>query len=537
MSAYPRPVNNLIFNGTSQGSLSVKGDQPISREVFDNTSSVVSKSVMVVRDTVSGNFTELEGENGNLIISSGVTAMISTDNSTTQLLPASTTYAGVYEDVLTYSSISILASGDNLSTLWADFSIDGITAVRQIQLSDLVADNGVHTLIVVAKYFRIRLINDIVDNNISIQTIYNINPRVTNPTSRLTQVIDDFTDVINVRSVLSGKNPDGVYNNIASNYLNNLVVEAHVKPIWDGVSFKGTNSDGTVGIVVDGRRYRAQELVQEVDEIFLTNSSAVPLLGAGEFIKIMSEPEAPQIVSSSIADSYALNTGATQVLLQGWVIDPITYEWSIGVDLYNTNGQTPASGLFGTLFIRVIAGQAVLNGADIDYNSFDNACYGTMYFISAGEPITLGIPDTLNNSCFAVSRAGACVFYTGYVTAPPSHQTMFSEHILGAISSGQTVNIKASYYARTVETGVIYGQPNTYSQNVAWKRAALLTLLSNNGSISAHQSSFPDLSGSVTGDQITELTVLLTRVDGNTSAILSFSNLTGNTIADSAYGV
>ena len=469
-----------------------------------------------------------------------IEGIISADNSSILALSIGETYTGNWEETELYSSISILViidtAGGEIATLNMDLSIDqSFTRTKTVLVS--IDSTGVHTIANVSKYFRIRIEADQTTAvNGAVQVILHKN-RTQGLISFVSENISDNSDCTVVKSILTAKDSNGDYQNLTSDSTGQLIVESVTRPMWDGVGFKGTNSDGTVGIVVDGRRYLAQELVQEVDEIFLVNKSAVPLLGSGDFIKIMSEPEAPQIVSSSIADSGSLDTGATLILIQGWVINPTTFEWSIGIDLFVPNGQTPASGLFGTLFIRLMAGQAVRTGTDINVDSFDNACHGSMYLISAGEPITGGIPDTLNDSCFLVSRAGSCVFYCAYVSSPPTAQTLFSEHILGAISSGQTLNIKASYYIRTVVTGLLFGQPNAAVQNCSWKRAALLTLLSNNGSISAHQSSFPDLNGSIGGDQCNDMTVLLTRVDGNTSSVLAFSNLTGNYILDSTYGI
>ena len=85
---------------------------------------------------------------------------ISTNNSTTVSLTGAATYTGTWEEVTNYGSISIIGTADVAGTLWADFSTDASTLSRSVQISDgLNGAFGIHNLIPIAKFFRIRCIN------------------------------------------------------------------------------------------------------------------------------------------------------------------------------------------------------------------------------------------------------------------------------------------------------------------------------------------------------------------------------------------
>jgi len=86
---------------------------------------------------------------------------------------------------------------------------------------------GFHGLIPTRKYYRLRLVNGITNQaTCFIQSIYNKNPKVYIVTSRIIQGINDYTDVINTRSVITGKEA------ISGNYINVLV-----------------NNDGCLGVI------------------------------------------------------------------------------------------------------------------------------------------------------------------------------------------------------------------------------------------------------------------------------------------------
>lgn len=131
--------------------------------------------------------------------------VVSSNNSTTETLGASATYTGTWEEITQYGSISIIASATQNATLFADFSTDGSTAIRNVQLSTGTDTSlGIHSLIPVAKFFRVRVIDAGSGSNaIVVQTIYHHNARIAQPTSRLGQNLSTYSDVLNTRTIIA----------------------------------------------------------------------------------------------------------------------------------------------------------------------------------------------------------------------------------------------------------------------------------------------------------------------------------------------
>lgn len=144
------------------------------------------------------------GGDANVVIA----AMISTLNSTTANLAAGATYTGTWEETWKYGSITVGGYTSCNGTLYADISTDGVNVDRSLQLS--LGNNstiGIHSLIPTTKYFRARLVNgNTAQTYLRLQTILNPGARVSMTTSRLEQNLDAHTDVLNVRSILTGAN-------------------------------------------------------------------------------------------------------------------------------------------------------------------------------------------------------------------------------------------------------------------------------------------------------------------------------------------
>jgi len=145
--------------------------------------------------------------------------MIDLCNSTTDTLSGSATYTGTFYDVQYFNSISIIATTDVAGTLYAEFSTDASTISRSIQLSDgLTPILLIHSLIVIAKYFRVKVVNGSSgQSSMDVQTIYSEQSRIAQPTSRLQQPVLLFGDVINTRSVNVGEQPDGTFKHDPAN--------------------------------------------------------------------------------------------------------------------------------------------------------------------------------------------------------------------------------------------------------------------------------------------------------------------------------
>lgn len=148
-------------------------------------------------------------------------------NSFNETLSVSEDKLGTWEQISKYATITILASITNSqnATLYAQFSTDATTITRNIQLSSGTDTNlGLHNLIVISKYFRIRVLDAGGGAAIDIQTIYHKNSKIAIPTSRLDQEVNGYTDVINSRSVIVAADSNNNYGNLQRDDENSLLV-------------------------------------------------------------------------------------------------------------------------------------------------------------------------------------------------------------------------------------------------------------------------------------------------------------------------
>jgi hypothetical protein len=100
-----------------------------------------------------------------------------------------------------------LGSSSHASTLYAEFSMDSTQTDRTIPLSSGNDGGlGLHCLIPITKYFRVKIVNGNTNQvALRLQTIYHPNPNIALPTSRIQQTLNEYTDVLNVRSALFGE--------------------------------------------------------------------------------------------------------------------------------------------------------------------------------------------------------------------------------------------------------------------------------------------------------------------------------------------
>jgi hypothetical protein len=161
--------------------------------------------------------------------SPAVRSTVNADNSTTTPLGPTVTYIGTWADVEVWNSISVLISGTAVGsangTLTMQFSHDGATVARAVTINvDDVASASPRTLGTIARYFRVRYDNGAkAQTTFSLQTMFHSSQ--VNLVSRLEEGLDNV-DVINVRSVPSGQQPDGDFVNGKA----------------DGTAFKETNT-------------------------------------------------------------------------------------------------------------------------------------------------------------------------------------------------------------------------------------------------------------------------------------------------------
>jgi hypothetical protein len=151
-------------------------------------------------DTASGNPLPVTAYNG----------YISTANSTVSYIASASSFTGSWEDITHFSSITVIGSATASGTLWLDFSIDGSNSIRNVQLSDGTNGSfGIHSLTVVAKYFRTRVTTSSVPASVLLQTILHKDAKVALPTSRMGQTLTEYSDVLNTRATLAGKTEGG----------------------------------------------------------------------------------------------------------------------------------------------------------------------------------------------------------------------------------------------------------------------------------------------------------------------------------------
>lgn len=217
-------VNNFPATQTITGTVAGTGTFNVTGTVSVNnqptTLTVTQLTASNLNATVTGavsiiNFPATQTITGTVAINNFPTTQsvqefrgaISTGNSTTTPLGVNSAFTGSWEDVLNQASISVIVTTDQIGTLFADSSTDGVNVDRTIQLSS-GTDNptGIHSVAPVARYFRVRLFNaGVAQTTLRLQTLLNRNSRITLATSRMTTALTDYTDVLNTRAAVIGK--------------------------------------------------------------------------------------------------------------------------------------------------------------------------------------------------------------------------------------------------------------------------------------------------------------------------------------------
>lgn len=161
-------------------------------------------------------------------------AFLSIVNSTATTLGSLATFSGSYESAIDYSVISVnigagLPAGCS-GSLYFDLSQDGLIADRTVEIpvDDISnASPGIHTLIPIAKYFRVRYANGLTaQTRFRLQTIYHKYLSKL-PTSRVNQTISKYADVENVRAILSAQDPNGTVRSINATNFGHLETAIH----------------------------------------------------------------------------------------------------------------------------------------------------------------------------------------------------------------------------------------------------------------------------------------------------------------------
>ena len=163
-----------------------------------------------------------------------ITANVSVGNSTTTTLLKGQTFPGTVEDVSQYASLSvsfyvkpITATGNIFVQFSATSSpfypiSNTITQVTSVNASGFTLDTTM-----TARYLKVSYVNDSANDQteFSIQSIYHPQARIAVKTTRAAEVMTDFTDTINTRSMIIGKTlGGGIYEQVATNGENSMTV-------------------------------------------------------------------------------------------------------------------------------------------------------------------------------------------------------------------------------------------------------------------------------------------------------------------------
>jgi hypothetical protein len=146
-----------------------------------------TKSTSPTSGSLSDYILELQG----LINPEG---LVDSNNSRNTLLLSSVEFTGEWTDTSNYSEFTCLVSTDQEGTLYMDISTDGVN-IDRTKTVPIKIPGGVHTLVVVSKYMRIRIINGSVDQGyLRVQTILH-KTKSKELSSTTSQVISDRNDV------------------------------------------------------------------------------------------------------------------------------------------------------------------------------------------------------------------------------------------------------------------------------------------------------------------------------------------------------
>ena len=179
----------------------------------------------------------------------------SSGNTTTSILLSNNTFTGTGEQN-DYPDVMVSCQTDQSGTLYFDFSVNGTNWTTFPVNGFTITPNihEFHTAVKGPRYFRVRLVNDNVDQNyLRLSTYYGT--FAGKPNAPLGQVVNDDSDATVVKSLQVGKQPDGDYVNAAADgsafsTSSNLGISANYTSDW-----------------VDTDGWKAIEIVVATDEI------------------------------------------------------------------------------------------------------------------------------------------------------------------------------------------------------------------------------------------------------------------------------
>jgi hypothetical protein len=315
---------------------------------------------------------------------------LSTLNSSTLALVSTATFVGAYEQVYEQNTITVttIIGAAELVTLTIDFSVDATGTVKTNKSIIINGSNSInsHTFGIISKYVRVSILaNQGTAATGAVQVIYNktYKPQV----SGIAEIIFDNSNSILTKSVISGKDVSGVYQNSGVDILN-AVITNNTKGIGTRSVVTGRALDGTtyntVGVnvanaaildstmsintrsVVTGKDVSGNYQTSGIDALnaVITNTTNAVDTRAVTTGRAL-DGTTYNTVGMNAANAVVLNSTQsmnTRSILTGRALDGTTYN-TAGVDLIDTTA------LNGSL---VLDTRAITTGRALDGTTYNN---------------------------------------------------------------------------------------------------------------------------------------------------------------------
>jgi hypothetical protein len=152
---------------------------------------------------------------------------ISTRNSTTATsVAAGEAWEGEWEECFSWAAITGRVTTSGTAQVFVDFSYDkAVVYTVTMSKSTAVLAGKFFNLIPTAALFRVRVVDtSAATNTVTVQVLGSSHAKASIATSRLSQVLDDYSDVVNTRSALFARQPSGAYTDILASEAGHLKV-------------------------------------------------------------------------------------------------------------------------------------------------------------------------------------------------------------------------------------------------------------------------------------------------------------------------
>lgn len=256
---------------------------------------------------------------GTVTVAASFDSIISTANSSITPLAANATFAGAWEEVTDYASISTLLKVDQVCTIKRQFSINGSTV--DYEESAVAADGFVTPLSTppLARYFRFQVVNGATAMGVfRLETTYHF----TSPseaTGPLAVPANDLTTATSTRSFLFGRTPPTAQGALAT---------------WNALK---ASLDGVLSVAIDQIVKTRGENTSVTGTLTgaAATGAAQTLTGAGQTVVMIEVPEGHQSTQIRL---YGTFSATSQVFFEGSA-DGTDNSWFSLNQRRNTNAE------------------------------------------------------------------------------------------------------------------------------------------------------------------------------------------------------